>query len=408
MSKYFDGRETRSMDERVQAIGLQLPELLSIAKSKAQGYRQLLTEVEPNDIRGVEDLVSIPILRKSNLAQLQKISMPFGKLTTVPAHGVEQIFQSPGPIYEPGFTRLDWWRIGRFLHACGIRSGDIVQNCFSYHLTPAGHIFENGIRAINATTVPAGTGNTELQVRAASDIGVTAYAGTPDYLKVILDHADQSGVDLSAIKRAAVGGGPLFPSLRKEYHNRGIVCLQNYATAEAGNIAYETIADEPMIIDEDVLVEIVTPGTQNPVKMGEIGEVVITVMNRDYPLIRFATGDLSAIVGGQSSCGRTNLRILGWRGRADQTVKVKGMFVHPEHVADFVSSFNGIKKARFVITRSDEMDQIKVLVEVVNGSLDAYASALQKITRLRGTVEIVRIGSLPNDGKVIDDQRSYE
>jgi phenylacetate-CoA ligase len=297
--------------------------------------------------------------------------------------------------------------MGRFLHACGIGKGDIVQNCFGYHLTPAGMIFESGARAVGAIVLPAGTGQTDLQVRAAADVWTTAYAGTPDYLKMILDRAEEMGVKLG-ITKAAVGGGALFPSLRREYADRGISCLQCYATADLGNIAYESPAMEGMIVDEGVIVEIVRPGTGDPVPEGEVGEVVVTTLNPDYPLVRFATGDLSAVMAGQSPCGRTNLRIKGWMGRADQTTKIKGMFVRPEQVADFVARHTDIARARVVATREGERDAMTVMVETDAKDAGAYEKSVLDILKLRGRIEIVPRGSLPNDGKVIEDQRAYE
>jgi phenylacetate-CoA ligase len=296
--------------------------------------------------------------------------------------------------------------MGRFLHAAGIGAGDIVQNCFGYHLTPAGMIFESGARAVGAVVLPAGVGQTELQVRAARDVGSTAYAGTPDYLKVILDAADEAGVALK-IAKAAVGGGALFPSLRAEYADRGIACLQCYATADLGNIAYESEAMEGMIVDEGVIVEIVRPGTGDPVAPGEVGEVVVTTLNPDYPLVRFATGDLSAVLPGASPCGRTNMRIKGWMGRADQTTKIKGMFVRPEQVAEFVARHGEVRRARVIATREGEMDVMVVQVEAEGGDAGALAESVAAVLKLKGRVEIVAPGSLPNDGKVIDDQRSY-
>jgi len=317
------------------------------------------------------------------------------------------VFQSPGPIYEPGGNGHDWWRLGRFLHATGIGAGDIVQNCFSYHLVPAGMMFDNAARAVGATVVPAGVGQTELQVRAARDIGTTAYAGTPDFLKVILDKADEMGEALS-IRRAAVGGGALFPSLRQLYADRGITCRQCYATADLGNIAYETDALDGMVIDEGVIVEIVRPGTGDPVPVGEVGEVVVTALNPDYPLIRFATGDLSALMPGASACGRTNRRIKGWMGRADQTTKIKGMFVRPEQVAALVGHHAEVSRARVVATREGEMDVMTVRIETRATNPGIYEGTVLETLKLRGKVELVPPGTLPNDGKVIEDLRSYE
>jgi phenylacetate-CoA ligase len=297
--------------------------------------------------------------------------------------------------------------MGRFLHACGIGQGDIVQNCFGYHLTPAGMIFESGARAVGAAVLPAGTGQTELQVTAARDVGTTAYAGTPDYLKVILDKADEMGVTLN-ITKAAVGGGALFPAMRAAYQERGITCLQSYATADLGNIAYESDAMEGMIVDEGVIVEIVTPGTGNPVAEGEVGEVIVTTLNPDYPLIRFATGDMSAVLPGTSPCGRSNMRIKGWMGRADQTTKIKGMFVRPEQVAALVARHAEVGKARVIARREGDSDAMTVQIESAGGDADAYAASVAETLKLKGVVEVVAPGSLPKDGLVIEDQRTYD
>ena len=320
----------------------------------------------------------------------------------------DYVFQSPGPIYEPGMVKHDWWRSGRALKAAGIGEGDIVQNCFSYHFTPAGMLSEQGILAVGATVFPAGTGQTELQARAAAEIGVTAYIGVPDFLQIILDKGEELGLDLSKIKKALVGGGPLFPKTRQAYKDRGILCLQNYGTADLGNVAYETVADAPMVVDEGVIVEIVTPGTGDPVSEGEIGEVLVTTLNPDYPLIRFATGDLSAVASGKSECGRTNMRIVGWRGRADQTTKIKGMFVRPEQVADLVARHSEIIKARVNVSRSENNDVMDVLLEIEKGSSADYENSVKEVLKLKGNVKIVSPGDLPNDGKVIDDQRTFD
>ncbi|MDE0591131.1 phenylacetate--CoA ligase family protein [Halocynthiibacter sp. C4] len=403
---FYDQLETRSADARAADISQQLP--LQIAQAKrAPAIAEILKDVDAESIRSVEDLASLPVIRKSELVSNQAEIAPFGGFAAIDVHEFEHVFQSPGPIYEPGKLGNDWWRTGRFLHAAGIGRGDIIQNCFGYHLTPAGMIFESGARAVGAAVVPAGTGQTELQVRAALDIGVTAYAGTPDYLKVILDRAETEGVKLS-IRKAAVGGGALFPSLRQEYADRGIACLQCYATADLGNIAYESAAMEGLIVDEGVLVEIVTPGTGTPVALGEVGEVVVTTLNPDYPLIRFATGDLSAFMEGESPCGRTNLRIKGWMGRADQTTKIKGMFVRPEQVADLVSKNPEVEKARVVASRDGERDMMTVMLETEGASAEALADSVFSTLKLKGKIELVPVGSLPKDGKVIDDQRSYD
>ena len=387
---HYDTLETRSADQRAAE------QLLALNAQLARNG------LEP--VGSLADLARLPVLRKSDLSARQKASPPFGGL---PVTNLAHVFQSPGPIYEPGGVSRDWWRMGRFLHAAGIGPADIVQNCFGYHLTPAGMIFENGARAVGAAVLPAGTGQTDLQVRAAADIGTTAYCGTPDYLKVILDRAEEMGERLR-IARAAVGAGALFPSLRREYADRGVACLQCYATADLGNVAYETPALEGMVVDEGVIVEIVRPGTGDPVPDGEVGEVVVTTLNPDYPLIRFATGDLSAVMAGQSPCGRTNLRIRGWMGRADQTTKIKGMFVRPEQVADFVARHPEVARARVVATREGEMDAMTVQVETDAGDAALYEKSVMDVLKLRGRIELFSRGSLPNDGKVIEDRRKYD
>ena len=401
----FDELERRSPDERNAQFERELPKLVAHAKAAAPAYAEILEGVEPGDIRSLSDFQRLPVLRKSDLGRLQSRMPPLGGLATCGLTELDYVFQSPGPLYEAGSRASDWWRLGRFIHACGVDRSDIVQNCFSYHLTPAGHMFESAATMVGATVIPAGTGNTDVQVRAAADIGTTAYAGTPDYLKVILDRADSQGVDLSGIKKAAVSAGPLFPTVRSFYSERGIKCLQCYATAEAGNIAYETIPDQGLIIDEGVLLEIVTPGTGQPVESGVVGEVVVTVFNEDYPLIRFATGDLSATMPGTSACGRTNSRIVGWRGRADQTTKVRGMFVRPEQIAAFVTAHEEVKRARAVVTRENEADVLVVRVESSTRHARGLDESLRAILNLRAEVELVEPGALPNDGKVIDDQR---
>ncbi len=404
--EYYDELETRSSDERGKALVIALQDQIARAQ-RLQGYRESLGDVDSLKIKSLDDLAALPVLRKSDLGAAQKARPPLGGFTT----GVSQfshIFQSPGPIYEPGsHDSKDWWRFARFLHATGIHSGDVIQNCFSYHLTPAGIMFENGARALGAGVLPAGTGQTEQQVRAAADIGCSAYAGTPDYLKVILDKADEMGETLRFTK-AAVGGGALFPSLRQEYADRGITCLQCYATADLGNIAYESPAMEGLIVDEGVIVEIVTPGTGIPVAPGEVGEVVVTTLNPDYPLIRFATGDLSAVLEGESPCGRTNMRIKGWMGRADQTTKIKGMFVRPEQVAELVARHPEITKARVVAGREGEQDTMLVKLEATGGDMTAFEASVKDVLKLKGTVEISEPGTLPKDGLVIEDSRSYD
>jgi len=408
MKTFFDTLETRSADQRVEDLKQDLPAQIANAQENAPALAALLAGVDAQSITDRASLATLPVLRKSEIGQSQAANPPFGGFTTRPANGFAHVFQSPGPIYEPGGVGKDWWRMARGLHAAGIGQGDIVQNCFSYHMTPAGMMFENAARAVGATVFPAGTGQTEMQVSAAAAIGVTAYTGTPDYLKIILDKAAEMGVDLGHLKRAVVGGGALFPSLRAEYADRGIQCLQGYGTADLGSIAYESPALEGMIVDEGVIVEIVRPGTGDPVADGEVGEVLVTTLNPDYPLIRFATGDLSAVLPGQSPCGRTNMRIRGWMGRADQTTKIKGMFVRPEQVAQLVARHDEVSKARVIALREGEKDVMTVKIEGIRNKADDYARSVQETLKLKANVIVVDSGSLPNDGKVIDDQRSYD
>jgi phenylacetate-CoA ligase len=395
-TEFFDDLETRNAQTRFVA---------QLAALKAQ-VAALRGGVLPEDaeVESLDDLAALPVLRKTDLAEAQKAQPPFG---AIPVANASHVFQSPGPIYEPGGVSHDWWRLGRFLHSLGIGSGDTVQNCFGYHLTPAGMIFENGARAVGARVLPAGTGQTELQVQAAAHVGSTAYAGTPDYLKVMLEKADEMGVTLG-ITKAAVSGGALFPSLRDWYAARGITCRQCYATADVGHIAFESEAMEGMIVDEGVIVEIVTPGTGDPVPAGEVGEVLVTALNPDYPLVRFATGDLSAVLPGESPCGRTNMRIKGWMGRADQTTKIKGMFVRPEQVASFVARHPEVQRARVVVTRENEADMMRVLVEADGADTDLLAASVAEVLKLKSKVEVAAPGSLPRDGMVIEDKRSYD
>jgi phenylacetate-CoA ligase len=407
MAEFFDDLETRSADAREAELARALPRLIAGAMARSPAAAAHLAGVDAASVTDRAALARLPVLRKSGLVAAQAAEPPFGGHAALPVTGYDHVFQSPGPIYEPGRTAPDWWRLGRFLHATGIGRGDIVQNCFSYHLVPAGMMFENAARAVGATVLPAGTGQTDLQVRAAADIGSTAYAGTPDFLKIILDRADETGVALR-FSRAVVGGGALFASLRQYYADRGIVCRQCYATADLGNIAYETPALEGMVVDETVIVEIVRPGTGTPVPDGEVGEVVVTTLNPDYPLIRFATGDLSAVLPGPSPCGRTNMRIRGWMGRADQTTKIKGMFVRPEQVAAFVARHAEVARARVIASREGETDVMTVQVETRAANPALYEPSVLDTLKLRGRVELVPPGSLPNDGMVIEDRRRYD
>ena len=415
MSEYFDDLETRNPAAREAALFDCLRGQIAWAQAEAPGMARHLDGVVAATVSGRAELASLPVLRKSVLIELQKADPPFGGLTTRPAGEFDHVFQSPGPIYEPGLSSApDWWRMGRALHAAGFRRGDIVHNSFAYHLTPAGHMLESGARALGCAVLAGGVGNTEAQVGAAADVAVNGYIGTPDFLTVLLDKAAEMGRDLSAIRRALVSGGPLFASLRQEYADRGISCLQCYATADVGLIAYETAdesgAMEGMVIDEGVILEIVRPGTGDPVPEGEVGEVLVTALNPDYPLIRFATGDLSAMLAGASPCGRTNMRIKGWMGRADQTTKVKGMFVRPEQIAEVLRRHPEVVKARLTVTRAGEQDAMSLAVEAGSPSPELAAAVretMQAVLKLKGEVEADIPGSLPNDGKVIDDIRKF-
>ena len=402
---YFSPEEIRSDDERSYIISQLLPKVIKIAKNNTLGYKETFTQVEPTDFTSLADLKKIPVLRKSDLLNKQKAHPPFGGFERSDENASTHFFQSPGPIYEPGVKGKDWGRFAPFLYASGIRKGFRLQNCFSYHLTPAGMMFEEGALRIGAKVLPAGTGQTELQAKAASFLETQVYAGTPDFLYKILEKGDELSLDLTCIKIACVGGGALFPNLRKTYSERGIKCLQSYATADLGNIAFETIQDEPLIVDEGVLVEIVYPGTGDPVEPGEIGEVLVTNLNLDYPLIRFATGDMSAIALGKSACGRTNMRIVGWRGRADQAAKVKGMFVRPEQIREFISRHQEILKARVEIRLVDNQDELTLKLEVNEENQIDYSSTVRDIIKLRANIVKVNPNSLPSDGKIIDDQR---
>ena len=403
--QYFDALETRSAEQRAEDMARDLPEQIAHAKANAKGYAEMLADIDPAGVTDRSALAKLPVMRKANMVVGDDGEMPIKNFIARPFDEIEHVFQSPGPIYEPGMTSHDWWRWGRALNAMGLGKGDLVQNTFSYHFTPAGMMFETAARAVGATVIPAGTGQTELQATAMAAMGVTAYAGTPDYLKAILEKGEVMGLDMSRVKRAAVSGGPLFPQLRDEYDSRGIICRQSYGTADVGHIAYETMALDGMVCDEKVIVEIVTPGTGHPVADGEVGEVVVTNFNRDFPMVRFATGDLSAVLPGESPCGRTNMRIVGWRGRADQATKVKGMFVRPEQVATLVERYDSIKKARVIVNHDGSSDHMHVKIESSEADISGIDESIRDILKLRATVEWLKPGELPNDGLVIEDQR---
>ena len=409
-SPHYDYLETRDPEAREFAMFNLLPGLIGRAQELAPGWKTHLAGVDPAPIKTREALAKLPILRKAALKDLQARQLPFAGLATGPAGSMGRIFMSPGPIFEPEGYGEDWWRSARALHAAGFRAGDIVHNTFAYHLTPGGWILDAGARALGCAVIPAGPGNTEQQLDAIAMLKPTGYVGVPDYLKILLDKAKEAKRDASSIKKALVSGGALFPSLRQEYKERGVTVFQAYATAEVGIIAYESPALEGLIIEEGVIVEIVRPGTGDPVPEGEVGEVVVTCFNRDYPMIRLATGDLSAVLPGASPCGRTNMRIGGWLGRADQTTKVKGMFVHPEQIAEIGKRHPELKRLRLVVTRKGEQDTMTLKAESANQD-EALAAkvgeTLAQVTKLKGEVQLAAIGTLPNDGKVISDERSY-
>jgi phenylacetate-CoA ligase len=353
-------------------------------------------------------LAKLPVFRKADLVAMQKEHPPFGGFNVTPAASAKRLLMSPGPIFEPEGVGTDWWGAARALFAAGFRKGDIVHNSFAYHLTPGGFILESGAHALGCAVIPGGVGNTEQQLEAIAHYRPTGYLGTPDFLKILLDTAEKTTKSASSLKRGLVSGAALPASLRDELGRRGVPVLQCYATAELGVIAYESEGREGMIVNESVIVEIVRPGTGDPVPDGEVGEVVVTSFNRDYPMIRLATGDLSATMAGVSPCGRTNARIKGWMGRADQTAKVKGMFVHPKQIAEVAARHPEIKRVRLVVDREGEQDTMTLLAECVptDATLEvAIAATLQSITKLKGSVKLMTPGALPNDGKLIADER---
>jgi phenylacetate-CoA ligase len=409
---YYDARETRDPAERERDLFARLPAQVAHARAHAPAFSALLKDVDPASITSREALATLPVIRKSELSELQKAARPFGGLATVKwGSACARVFASPGPIYEPEGARKDYWRMARAFYAAGFRAGDLVHNTFSYHFTPAGSMMETAAHALGCTVFPAGVGQTEQQVAAMLDLRPDAYAGTPSFLRIILDKADELGMKIDSLSKAFVSGEAFPPSQREALAARGIQAYQAYATADLGLIAFETPAREGLVVDEDVLLEIVRPGTGDPVAQGEVGEVVVTTFNPDYPLIRFGTGDLSAVLPGISPCGRTNLRIKGWMGRADQTTKVKGMFVHPGQIAAVLKRHPEVGRGRLVVDNPDHNDRMTLHCELgapVEGLAEAIAASIRELTKLRGEVSFCAPGSLANDGKVIDDIRKYE
>ena len=404
---HFDARETQDPAARERDLTARLPALVRAALT-APGWREHLGEVDPRDIDSRAALAKLPVLRKGDLIELQKKRPPFAGFVAGPMSAFGRLFTSPGPIFEPEGRHDDAWRAARGLFAAGFRRGDVVLNTFSYHMTPGGFILDSGARAIVCAVIPAGPGNTDQQLEVIAHLRPNAYVGTPDFLKILLDSAVAAGKPAASIVRAVVSGAAFPPTLQAEIEARGIDAYQIYATADVGCIAFETLARAGMVVNEDVLVEIVRPGTGEPVPAGEVGEIVVTSFDHDHPWIRLSLGDLSAVLPGESPCGRTNMRIKGWMGRADQTTKVKGMFVRPEQVAAVARRHPELGRLRLVVGRAGEVDTMTLRAE--SGSRDpalsgAVAESLRALTKLGGAVELVVPGSLPNDGKVIEDAR---
>jgi phenylacetate-CoA ligase len=418
MSQHFDALETRAPDAREAALMAALPAQIAHAQAHAPAFAELLQGVDPARINSRAALATLPVIRKYELLERQKAARAaggsvFGGFSSLGfGAAMPRVFASPGTIYEPEGTRKDYWRMARTLFAAGFRPGELIHNCFSYHFTPAGSMMETGAHALGCTVFPGGIGQTEQQVAAMAELQPAGYIGTPSFLKIILEKAAEMGQVLPSLRKALVSGEAFPPSLRDWMTAHGVDAYQCYATADVGLIAYETAAREGLVLDEGVLVEIVRPGTGDPVPEGEVGELVITTFNSDYPLIRFGTGDLSAILPGTCPTGRTGLRIKGWMGRADQTTKIRGMFVHPAQVAEIVKRFPEVTKARLVVTGAMANDQMTLHVETPQLADETLKSKLSEVvrdvTKLRGDVQLVAQGSLANDGKVIEDARSYE
>src|SRR6266404_1069174 len=408
---FYDALETRAPEQREAALMAALQSQLAHAKAHAPTFGRILADVDPGEVVDRRTLALLPVTRKSALIERQRAAPPFGGFAAQAPGDLARIFSSPGPIYDPEGRREDYWRMARALYAAGFRAGDVVHNCFSYHLTPAGSMLESGAHALGCAVFPGGTGQSEQQVRAIADLKPAGYVGTPSFLAIILDKAVELGVDLAFLSKALVSGEAFPAALRERFAASGIPALQCYATADIGLIAYESTAREGLILDEGVIVEIVQPGTGDPVGPGGVGEVVVTTLTADYPLIRFGTGDLSAYLPGTSPCGRTNHRIKGWMGRADKATKVKGMFVQPAQIAALIQRHKEIIRARLVVSRDTQGgDVMTLMVEMGEPREDTarIAETLQALTKLRGAVTSVPEASLPNDGKVIDDVRKHD
>ena len=407
MPGFFDALEARDPAERERLLFERLADHVAFARARTPHYARLLETIDPAQVTSREALARLPVTRKADLTQLQAAHRPFGGLNATPASHLARIFMSPGPIYDPEGRRPDFWRAARTLFAAGFRPGDVVLNCFSYHLTPAGSMFETGLHHLDCAVIPGGVGQTELQARAIADLEPSGYVGTPSFLKLILEKSDELGLASGSIRRALVSGEAFMPAVREFLAGRGIECFQAYGTADLGLVAYESTAREGLVLNEDMILEIVRPGTGDPVAPGEVGEVLVTPFNADYPLLRFATGDLSAVLPGVSPCGRTNVRIKGWMGRADQTTKVRGMFVHPQQVAEVLKR-HGLARGRLVVENEAGEDRMTLRVEGAAADTAPIAATLRDVMKVRGEVLGVAAGSLPNDGKVIEDARKYQ
>jgi phenylacetate-coenzyme A ligase PaaK-like adenylate-forming protein len=416
VTEHFDTLETRDPGERERAQLAALPARIALAKTRSAAYARIFANVDPAAIDSRAALARLPVTRKSELLELQKASRPFGGFATGRMGATPRVFASPGPIYEPDEAVPDYWRLARALFAAGFRRGDLVHNCFSYHFTPAGSMLETAAHALGCTVFAGGVGQTEQQVQALAELAPAGYVGTPSFLKIILEKADELGVKLPMLKKALVSGEAFPPSLRDALAARGIAGYQAYASADVGSIAYESEARDGLIVDEGVLVEIVRPGTGDPVVPGEVGEVVVTTLvSTAWPLIRFGTGDLSALIPASldtaAACGRSNVRIKGWLGRADQTAKVKGMFVHPSQIAEILRRHPEIGRARLVIDTAQGADRMTLHAEVSDdrsARAEAIVATMREVTKLRGEVALHAPGQLANDGKVIEDLRKYD
>jgi phenylacetate-CoA ligase len=407
MTDHYDSLETRAPQIRERDLFARLPDILRAAM-QAPAYAERLKGIDPAGITDRAALARLPVLRKSELPALHKAALPFGGFVAAAPGSFARLFTSPGPIFEPEANHNDPWRGARALFAAGFRAGDIVLNTFSYHLTPGGFIFDTSARALGCAVIPAGPGNTEAQFELIEAYRPLAYCGTPDFLKILFDAADAAGRNISSIKRAIVSGAAFPPSLQAEIKARGIDACQAFGTADLGLIAFETPACEGMVVNEDLILEIVRPGTGEPVVSGDVGEIVVTSLDPHHPWIRLALGDLTAALPGPSPCGRTNLRIRGWMGRADQTTKVKGMFVRPEQIAEIGRRHPELGRLRLVVSRAGETDVMTLRAESASADQalqDALAASLRTVTKLGGGIELVSPGALPNDGKVIADER---